>query len=200
MDTILRSLFNRNTQIAALTELVGTFFLTLAAMLAGTPFAVALTLVAFVYALGGVSGAHLNPAVTVGLMSARRFPLGAGIVYVLAQIVGALIAAAVAAIVSAAPLPEYQAAGVLQEFFGFGFLAITVAAAIHNRIPQAGSGVAIGAALAAGLLTSGGILNPAVAIAMGELASAATWATILSGVVFFNLFSFLRDVSPPEVV
>jgi len=43
---------------------------------------------------------------------------------------------------------------------------LTVVAVYEKNVPKAGSGVAIGAALAAGLLTTKGILNPAVAIAM----------------------------------
>lgn len=180
-------LFARDTWKAVLAELVGTLFLTLAALLAGTPYAVALTLVALVYAIGGISGCHVNPAVTVGLVAIRRLPPLTGVLYILAQLAGALIAAFASQVIGE-PLADYRAANAFAEFFGFGFLILTVVAVSDNYVPQAGSGIAIGAALAAGLVTSQGILNPAVAIAMSETRSAATWATVASGVVFAALF------------
>lgn len=52
-----------------------------------------LALLAAAYALGHVSGAHLNPAVTVGLVVARRFPVRELLPYVGAQVLGAVLAA-----------------------------------------------------------------------------------------------------------
>ncbi len=177
-----------------LAELVGTFFLTLAALLSGTPYAVGLTLASFVYAIGDVSGSHLNPAVTIGLLTTRSIPFGRGALYIIAQIVGAILARLVGNLVGHLA-PDYRAAGGFGEFFGFGFLMLTVVAVYEKNVPKAGSGIAIGAALAAGLLTTKGILNPAVAIAMGLASSPATWATALSGIVFTTLFKLfsLKD-------
>lgn len=86
-------------------ELIGTFWLVLggcgAAVLAGTgigtlgiSFAFGLTVLTMAFAIGHISGCHLNPAVTVGLTVAGRFK-GADLpAYVIAQTVGALLAAA----------------------------------------------------------------------------------------------------------
>lgn len=175
---------------AALAELVGTFFLTLAALLSGTPYAVGLTLAAFVYAIGDFSGSHLNPAVSVGLITNRSISLSTGVLYVIAQIIGALLARLVGGLMGGLAT-DYQAAGGLGEFFGFGLLILTIVAVYEKNVPRAGSGVAIGAALAAGLLTTKGILNPAIAIAMNQAISPATWATILSGILFAVLFKLL---------
>src|SRR3712207_5420499 len=91
--------FNAQSLFAALAELVGTFFLTFVALTVAapvTPYAVGLTLLVFVYAIGGLSGCHINPAVTIGLVASRRFPLLEGIIYIVLQIVGALLARFVA--------------------------------------------------------------------------------------------------------
>ena len=187
MDALLRDLREPDTWKAALAELVGTLFLTLAALLAGTPYAVALTLAAFVYAIGHISGCHLNPAVTIGLLSARRLPVATGLLYVLAQVTGALLAWLPTSF-AGTPAADYRAGGAFAEFFGIGFLMLTVIAVSDKHVPKSGSGVAIGAALAAGLLTTGGILNPAVAIGLNETFSAATWATVLGAIAFSALF------------
>ena len=87
---------NNQTMFAALAELTGTFFLTLVALTVAapfTPYAVGLTLLVFVYTIGSLSGCHINPAVTVGLVASKRFPLIEGIIYIVAQIAGALLAA-----------------------------------------------------------------------------------------------------------
>jgi aquaporin Z len=172
---------------AAFAEFIGTFFLTLAALLGGTPYAAGLTLAAFVYAVGSISGAHLNPAVTIGLLVNRSITASTGTLYIAAQILGALLARSLGNLVGVLA-PYYFAANSLAEFVGFGILMLTVLAVYEKNVPSSGSGIAIGAALTAGLLISKGILNPAVAIAMNQTLSPATWATVLSGIVFTVLF------------
>ena len=188
------------TLIAALSEMTGTFFLTLAALTVSAPdtaFAVGIVLLVFVYAIGSISGAHLNPAVTVGLVAARQFPLVEGALYIAAQIAGALVARVVVAQGWVGELGSYESGGVAAEFIGFGILMLAVAAVTEKKVAAAGSGIAVGPALIAGLLLSGGVLNPAVAIAMGLLASPAVWAPLLSGVAFALLFAVLKKGTPP---
>src|ERR1043166_9131774 len=54
-----------------------------------------LTVLTMAYAIGHISGCHLNPAVTVGLVTAKRFPASELPAYVIAQVVGAVAGAGV---------------------------------------------------------------------------------------------------------
>ena len=56
----------------------------------GVALAFGLTVVTMAYAIGNVSGAHLNPAVTIGFVVGGRFPAGEAIPYILAQVIGAI--------------------------------------------------------------------------------------------------------------
>jgi aquaporin Z len=97
----------------AYAEAIGTFVLVFggvgAAVVAGDKvgnigiaFAFGLSLLAMAYAVGPVSGCHINPAVTFGLLVARRIPLSEAVRYWTAQVVGAIVAAGLLlAIVSA---------------------------------------------------------------------------------------------------
>ncbi|HEY9231101.1 MAG TPA: aquaporin Z [Blastocatellia bacterium] len=91
-------------------EFVGTFWLVLggcgSAVLAaafpglgiglhGVSLAFGLTVLTMAYAIGHVSGCHLNPAVTVGLVTAKRFPLAELPHYVIAQVAGAIAGAGI---------------------------------------------------------------------------------------------------------
>ena len=182
---------------SALAELVGTFFLTLAALISGTPYVVGVTLGVFVYAIGAISGCNLNPAVSLGLMVTRRLPVLTGLLYIVVQIAGAGLAL-LAATFTGHLASHYTAASPLAEFLGFGVLMLTVMAVSEKNVPQAGSGIAIGGALAAGLVFSRGILNPAVAIAMGQFLSPATWATLLGGICFSLLFMLYEVKQKPQ--
>jgi aquaporin Z len=99
---LLMSLRNR-----AVAEMLGTFWLVFggcgSAVLAaafpnvgigllGVSFAFGLTVLTMAYAIGHISGCHLNPAVSVGLVVGKRFPASELPAYVAAQVVGAVIA------------------------------------------------------------------------------------------------------------
>lgn len=89
-------------------ELIGTFWLTFggcgAAVLAaafpelgigflGVALAFGLTVLTMAYAIGHVSGCHLNPAVTIGLAAGGRFPASQVLSYIIAQVMGAILGA-----------------------------------------------------------------------------------------------------------
>src|SRR6266699_6437840 len=91
-------------------ELIGTFWLVLggcgSAVLAakfpevgigfvGVALAFGLTVLTMAYAVGHISGGHFNPAVTVGLVAGGRSPAGDLLPYILAQVLGGAVAAAV---------------------------------------------------------------------------------------------------------
>jgi aquaporin Z len=75
-------------------------FPTLGIGFVGVAFAFGLTVLTMAYALGHVSGCHLNPAVTVGLITGKRFPLGDLLPYVASQVAGAIAAAGVLYIIA----------------------------------------------------------------------------------------------------
>ena len=93
-----------------LAELIGTFWLVFggcgSAVLAGVfqpqagiglhgiSLAFGLTVLTMAYAIGHISGGHLNPAVSVGLCLGRRFPASKLLPYIVAQLIGAIIAGA----------------------------------------------------------------------------------------------------------
>lgn len=94
----------------SLAELIGTFWLVLggcgsAVLAAGIPdlglgylgvsFAFGLTVVTMAYAIGHISGCHLNPAVSIGLVAGGRFKASELPHYIIAQLIGAILAAAI---------------------------------------------------------------------------------------------------------
>ncbi|HKC75707.1 MAG TPA: aquaporin [Chloroflexota bacterium] len=194
MKAIAHELTAPATWRAVLAEVVGTFFLALAAFISGGPYAVGLTLVIMVYVLGRVSGASLNPAATVGLVVARHLSVLRGGLYIVAEVAGALLARLLAQYVTPLPL-QFTAANTLGELLGVGFLIVAVLAVTGGYVPQAASGLTIGGGLLAGLLTSKGILNPAIAFAMGQTTSApwALWAPIAGALLFAGIFRVLAS-------
>lgn len=193
-------------------EVVGTFFL-LAVVLsapAGITFAAAgATLLVMVVALGKVSGAQLNPAVTTGLITAKEFPLKDGLGYMVGQLVGALLAVFVVGTLLGREIggvdPGNQA--FFAEIIGTFLLVFVVAQVTVNEVPETGSALGVGIALATGVLiaapSSGGVLNPAIALALlltgnvtGPLGALLPYlvAPLLGGIAGGALGTYLRPV------
>src|SRR5271169_1693785 len=99
----------------ALAEFFGTFWLvfggtgavvlaagfpTLGIGFAGVALAFGLTVLTMAFAIGHISGCHLNPAVSLGLVVGKRFPASEFIPYVIAQVLGAIAAAGVLYIIA----------------------------------------------------------------------------------------------------
>ena len=110
-------------QKRALAEFMGTFWLVFggcgSAVLAaafpavgigllGVAFAFGLTVLTMAYAIGHISGCHLNPAVSVGLVTAKRFPISELPAYVVAQVLGAILGAGVLYAVSYTHLRAHE--------------------------------------------------------------------------------------------
>jgi len=66
----------------------------------GVAFAFGLTVVTMAYAIGHISGCHLNPAISIGLACGKRFPFGQVIPYIVVQVLGALLASTVLYIIA----------------------------------------------------------------------------------------------------
>jgi len=114
-------------------EFIGTFWLVLggcgsAVLAAGFPslgigfmgvaLAFGLTVLTMVYAIGHISGGHLNPAVSIGLWAGGRFPADRLLPYVVAQVLGAIVAAAVLYLIASGKAGFSVAGGFASNGYG----------------------------------------------------------------------------------
>jgi MIP family channel proteins len=186
-----------NMMRASIAEFIGTFILVFAGTsvatsailsrpIAGMPLnslsvglAFGLVLVALIGALGHISGAHFNPAVTIGLYSIGRFPGKYVSSYIIAQIAGATAASAAVwatfgdaarnAAFLAATYPTVTAselqALLMEVIITFILLFTIVSMSTDERANTTTASLAIGFALGVGVLiggpVSGGSINPA---------------------------------------
>ena len=193
-------------------EAIGTFWLTFggcgAAVIAaafpnvgigllGVSLAFGLTVVTMAYSIGHISGCHLNPAVTVGLAAGGRFPAGQILPYIVAQVVGAIVAAAVLYVI-ARGAPGFDLAGgfaangygehspgkygvasaFIAELLLTAFFLFIIMGATHGRAPAGFAPLAIGLALTLIHLISIPITNTSVnpARSTGPALFAGGWA------------------------
>ncbi|HEY0439043.1 MAG TPA: aquaporin [Xanthobacteraceae bacterium] len=90
----------------------------------GIAFAFGLAVMAMAYGIGPISGCHINPAVTVAMMTAKRMPVKEGIGYIVAQLLGAIIGAGILVIILKGKMAGYdvRASGLGQNGWGEGYL------------------------------------------------------------------------------
>jgi aquaporin Z len=85
--------------------------------LLGVSLAFGLTVLTMAYAIGHISGCHLNPAVTAGLCVAKRFPASEVLPYLIAQVVGGVAGAGVLYLIASGK-PQFAAGGFAANGFG----------------------------------------------------------------------------------
>ncbi len=206
-------------------EFIGTFVLvtaTCGAALFSAPaggglvavaFAIGLSVLIMAYAVGHISGGHFNPAVTLGLVAGGRFDMGSAIGYIVAQVLGGILAALIFyAILSGAPAGagitkwnDFQAisntyggpkgftmaAAVLMEVVVTAIFLIVIMGATSRKAPAGFAPIAIGVALLVLHLVSipvtNASLNPArstaPAIVAGGQALEQLWVFWLAPII-----------------
>jgi len=205
------SLFKRSV-----TELLGTFWLVLggcgSAVLAassplgigvlGVALAFGLTVLTMAFAIGHISGCHLNPAVSVGLVVGGRFPARELPAYVIAQVLGGILAAALLYYIASgkegfdiaaglasngygehSPGKYSMAAGFVTELVMTGMFVIIILGATDRRAPAGLAPIAIGLGLTLIHLISIPVTNTSVnparstgpALMVGGWAIAQLW-------------------------
>jgi aquaporin Z len=224
-------------------ELLGTFWLTFggcgSAVLAaafpevgigllGVSFAFGLTLLTMAYAIGHVSGCHINPAVSVGLAAGGRFSAGELAPYVVAQVVGAILGAGVLYVIASGK-PEFLLGGFAANGYGehspggYSLLAALVCEVVMTfffllvilgstdvRVPVGFAGLPIGLALTLIHLVSIPVTNTSVnparstgpAVFVGGWALEQLWlfwlAPILGGALAGLFYRWLGGATAPE--
>lgn len=203
-------------------EFIGTFTLVLfgcgAAVIAGgdiglfgISFAFGLALIGMAYAIGPVSGCHINPAVSLGAVAAGRMQIGEALRYIVAQVAGAIVAAGVLMVIASGKA-DYSVAsnGLGQNGWGAGYLGeynltaaflfevvatflfmVVILGATGAGAPTQFAGLAIGLALVVihlvGINITGVSVNPArsvgPALFVGGTAIGQVWLFIAAPII-----------------
>lgn len=172
--------------------------------LLGVALAFGLSVVAMAYSIGPISGAHLNPAVSLGFLVSGRLGQGDFVGYVIAQCLGAIVAAGVLFVIAQGKVAGYDIAA--NGFAQNGWSAFSVVSAflfelvatflfvtvILNATAQSGAGAIAGLAIGltlvaihlAGIAVSGASVNPARSLApalfAGGTAISQLWLYIVA--------------------
>jgi aquaporin Z len=189
----------------------------------GVAFAFGLTVLTMAYAIGHISGCHLNPAVSVGLWAGKRFPASDLLPYIVAQVVGAIAGAGVLYVIASGK-PGFVVGGFASNGYGahspggyalqaalvaeivltFMFLII-ILGSTHHRAPAGFAPIAIGLGLTLIHLISIPVTNTsvnparstAVALFVGGWAIAQLWlfwvAPIIGAVLGALVYRFIGE-------
>jgi len=178
--------------------------------LLGVALAFGLTVLTMAYAIGHISGCHLNPAVSVGLWAGGRFPANQLLPYIVAQVLGAIVAGGVLYVIASGQAGFDVSAGFASNGYGehspggYSLLAalvtevvmtmmflVIILGATDKRAPQGFAPIAIGFGLTLIHLISIPVtntsVNPArstgVALFVGDWAVAQLWLFWLAPIV-----------------
>ncbi len=190
----------------------------------GVAIAFGLTVVTMAYAIGHISGCHLNPAVSVGLWAGGRFEAKELVPYIVAQILGAIAGAAILYTIATGKA-GFEIGGFASNGYGehspggYGLTAalvteivmtfmflIIILGATHSKAPKGFAGLAIGLGLTLIHLISIPVtntsVNPARSISQALFAQGwaieQLWLFILAPVVGAILAGFVYKMMSPE--
>lgn len=203
-------------------ELIGTFALvfigSLSVDVSGSLVVVALAhgfiLAVMVYALGAISGCHINPAISLAMYALRKLTGRETLGYVLAQLAGASIAGLLHAVITpwsttyyGLTLPTAKIGGssglafLIEAVLTFFLALVIYQVAVAGKVPEPMGGLAIGLTLAAAILAGGPLtgaaLNPARAFgpALASANFSSQWAywlgPILGALAAFDVAAYL---------
>ena len=179
--------------------------------LTGISFAFGLALIGMAYGIGSVSGCHINPAVTLGVVASGRMSVAEAVPYIIAQVAGGIAGALVLMIIASGKADYTVAAnGLGQNGWGAGYLGeytmtaafvfevvatflflVVILGATGAGAPSAMAGLAIGLALVVihlvGINVTGVSVNPARSIGpalfVGGTAIAQLWLFIVAPII-----------------
>jgi len=191
---------------------------------AGVALAFGLTVVTMAYAIGHISGCHLNPAVSIGLWAGGRFSGKELLPYIVAQVLGGIAGAAILYVIASGK-PGFELGGFAANGYGehspggysmlaalvsevvmtFMFL-IVILGATHSKAPKAFAGLAIGLALTLIHLISIPVTNTSVnparstsqALFVGDWAMGQLWLFWVAPIVGAILAGFVYKAMSPE--
>ncbi|GIW11339.1 MAG: MIP family channel protein [Chloroflexi bacterium] len=182
----------------------------------GVALAFGLVIMAMVYATGHLSGAHLNPAVTLGFALARHFPLPLVPLYWLAQLGGAALAAGLLRLLfgeggrvsATVPSGSVGQALTFEVVLTFALMFVIMAVATDTRAVGQGAALAIGGTVALGALVGGPVsgaslnparsLGPALAFGVGEHQWLYLLGPALGALLGALAYQGLRAARPPR--
>ncbi len=183
----------------------------------GVPFFVAsaagLTLAMMAYAVSGSQSGYFNPAVTIGLWSARKLTTIAAAINVVAQLLGAWAAYAVYTYFVNSSLQQvgghYTGRVLAAEAIGTGIFSFGLAAAVYQGLSRAATAAYAGLSLMLGMIAAStasiGLLNPAVAegIRAWNIWGSMGWGTyvlgpVIGAIVGVNLYAMLFADQPAK--
>ena len=189
-------------------EFLGTGVLTLTVLAVskstiGIPYfvsiAAGLAVAAGTLIFGGISGAHFNPVITLGLWSVRKVKTAPAIVYIAAQLLGAIAAYWLFTYFinqTWSNVGKFEGRVLVAEAAGAFIFSLGWAAAAFHRLDAGRAAAVVGISLLLGVLVSsagaGGLINPAVALGVRSW----VWGTyvlgpVLGAIIGFNLYSLL---------
>ena len=159
----------------------------------------AVTLVAIYLMFGGVSGAHVNPAITFGLWTARKISTLRAVSYIAVQMLGALAALELFQYFTDRALPtkslEFSTPMWLAEVVGTAILAFALTVAVSKRFDALNTSLVYGGsffvAIMVAAIASAAYLNPAIALGLRSFNAIYVLGPLVGGVVGVNLYKYL---------